>query len=71
MKEQKKVNKRRKEKSIFASPIKGIVKAQKCKTCGHHEIGIVTNEGHYVPLKPGMKVKIVGVVNREMRKNKR
>jgi len=59
MKQQKKVNKRRKEKSILVSSINGIVKAQKCKTCGHHEIGIVTYEGHYFPLKPGMKVKII------------
>ena len=51
--------KRKKGKSISVSLIKGIVKAQKCKTCGHHEIGIVTDEGLYIPLKPGMKVKIV------------
>jgi hypothetical protein len=59
MKQQKKVNKRRKAKSILASSIRGIVKAQKCKTCGHHEIGIVTDEGNYISLKPGMKVRIV------------
>jgi len=53
------VTKRRKEKSILVSSIKGIVNARKCKTCGHHEIGIVTDEGHYIPLKPGMKVKII------------
>jgi hypothetical protein len=59
MKERKTVRKRRKGKLVSVSPIKGIVKAQKCKACGHHEIGIVTDEGHYFPLKPGMKVKIV------------
>jgi hypothetical protein len=59
MKQQQKVNKRRKAKSILASSISGIVKAQKCKTCGHHEIGIVTDEGNYISLKPGMKVRIV------------
>ena len=59
MKQRKTVRKRKKEKSISVPPIKGIVKAQKCNTCGHHEIGIVTDEGHYFPLKPGMKVKIV------------
>jgi len=59
MKQRKTVRKRKKEKSISVPPIKGIVKAQKCNTCGHHEIGIVTDEGHYFPLKLGMKVKIV------------
>ena len=59
MKRRKTATRRRKGKSIFVSSTNGIVKAQKCKTCGHHEIGIVTDEGHYIPLKPGMKVKIV------------
>jgi len=59
MKQRKAVKKRKKGKSISISPIKGIIKAQKCKTCGHHEMGIVTDGGHYIPLKPGMKVKIV------------
>ena len=59
MKQRKTVTKRRKGKSILVSSISGIVKAQKCKTCGHHEIGIVTEKGHYFSLKPGMKVKIV------------
>jgi hypothetical protein len=36
--------------------VKGVVTARKCKQCGHHEIGIITEEGQYLALKPGMKV---------------
>lgn len=39
--------------------IRGIVTAQQCKHCGHHEIGITTEEGRFLSLKPGMKVQIV------------
>ncbi len=40
--------------------IEGIVTARKCDCCGHHEIGVTTQAGEYVSLKPGMKVKIIG-----------
>lgn len=36
----------------------GIVTARTCDCCGHHEIGITTEDGEYVRLKPGMKIKI-------------
>jgi len=36
--------------------VKGIVKARKCRHCGHHEIGIVTKDGKFIALKPGDKV---------------
>lgn len=39
---------------------RGVVIARKCDHCGHHEIGIETSAGDYVPLKPGMKVQILG-----------
>jgi hypothetical protein len=38
--------------------IAGIVTARKCDCCGHHEIGITTTGGQYIPLKPGMAVEI-------------
>jgi hypothetical protein len=38
--------------------IKGKVTARKCDLCGHHEIGITSSAGEYVPLKPGMKIQI-------------
>jgi hypothetical protein len=38
--------------------IKGIVTAQQCKYCCHHEIEIITKNGHYLALKPGMKVDV-------------
>ena len=37
----------------------GIVTARECDCCGHHELGITTKDGKYIPLKPGMKVKII------------
>ena len=41
-------------------PIEGIVTARKCDCCGHHEIGVTTQTGENLPLKPGMKVIIAG-----------
>jgi len=38
--------------------IKGTITARKCDCCGHHEIGITTQSGEYISLKPGMKVQI-------------
>jgi len=40
--------------------IQGIVTAKKCDCCGHHEIGITSETGKYIPFKPGMLVKIIG-----------
>lgn len=39
-------------------PIKGVVTIRKCEHCGHHEIGIITEEGQSLPLKPG-KVQLI------------
>ena len=39
--------------------IKGVVTTRKCEHCGHHEIGITTEEGRYLPLKPGMAVELM------------
>jgi transcriptional regulator with XRE-family HTH domain len=38
--------------------IKGVVTARKCEHCGHHEIGVITKEGYYHPLKSGMEVEL-------------
>jgi len=38
--------------------IEGVVTARKCDCCGHHEIGITTQTGEYISLKPGMKIQI-------------
>ena len=40
------------------SMIQGVVRARKCRHCGHHEMGIVTKSGEYIPLKPGMKIAV-------------
>jgi hypothetical protein len=52
--ETKKKTDLKKERSI-----KGVVTARKCRSCGHHEIGILSEEGHYVALKPGMRIKLI------------
>ena len=38
--------------------IAGVVTARTCDCCGHHEIGMMTQNGEYVRLKPGMKITI-------------
>jgi hypothetical protein len=46
-------------KTRARSPIQGAVKARTCKHCGHHEIGIVTKSGKYLPLELGIKIMIL------------
>jgi len=57
----RKRNQRRKgkKKSGLLSSVRGTVTARKCKQCGHHEIGIITEEGGFLPLKPRMKVQLI------------
>ena len=47
------------EKYIRKEFIEGIVTARKCACCGHHEIGIKTQTGEYIPLRPGMQITII------------
>jgi hypothetical protein len=42
------------------APIRGKVTARKCDHCGHHEMGIETDQGGLIALKPGMVVEILG-----------
>ena len=42
-----------------SNPVKGVVTARQCETCGHHEIVIITPEGEHIPLKPGMMVQVL------------
>ena len=44
--------------------IEGVVTARKCECCGHHEIGVVTDEGEYVALKPGMRIVVIHQTDR-------
>jgi len=37
----------------------GTVVAKKCRHCGHHEIGLETENGQYMPLKPGTGIQII------------
>ena len=39
--------------------VKGVVKPKKCPHCGHHEVGIITEAGKYLSLRPGMKIAIL------------
>ena len=46
-------------KPMRRSPIKGVVISKKCSSCGHHEIGIITEAGKFVALRPGMKIAVL------------
>ncbi len=48
-----------KKKKFKDESIKGKVIARKCNCCEYHEIGVTSKDGKYIPLKPGMKVKII------------
>ena len=37
----------------------GTVSSRKCSTCGHHEIGITTEDGAFYPLRPGTLIQIL------------
>jgi len=37
-------------------PFSGTVTARNCPTCGHHEIGLVSENGVFRPLRPGTRV---------------
>ena len=43
----------------YKKTITGVITARKCECCGHHEIGITTQKGKYILLKPGITVKII------------
>jgi hypothetical protein len=47
------------EKENPGETTEGIVTARTCDCCGHHEIGMITQTGTYVSLKPGMKIRIL------------
>ncbi len=40
--------------------VTGTAAARKCECCGHHEIGIETSDGKFIPVRPGDKVQITG-----------
>ena len=40
-------------------PLSGKISTRKCPTCGHHEVGYVTADGAFYPLKPGDTIKIL------------
>jgi len=35
---------------------RGVVTTRTCPTCGHHEVGITTDEGLFAPLEPGQRI---------------
>ncbi len=61
MKSQKKKIRKPREASkvMHRSPIKGVVTSRKCSSCGHHEVGIVTETGKFLPLSPGMRIALL------------
>ena len=47
------------EQDLNDGTTSGTIAARKCDCCGHHEIGIETENGEFVALKPGAKVKVL------------
>lgn len=39
--------------------LSGVVTSRKCPVCGHHEVGLTTQNGDFYPLRPGVRVQIV------------
>ena len=60
MKKQKKEPGVKNSESVVHPSVKGVVIPKKCKCCGHHEMGIITEDGEYRALKKGMKVILIG-----------
>ena len=46
-------------KTMRRSLAKGVVIARKCSSCGHHEIGIITEAGDFMALKPRIKIAVL------------
>jgi len=40
-------------------PLTGIVTARKCPSCGHHEMGLTTEDGAFHHLTPGARIQIL------------
>ena len=40
-------------------PIIGTVSSRRCHACGHHEVGIITEQGEFHALRPGMRIQIL------------
>ena len=58
-KEKKKLDVRNLE-CVPRTSVKGVVTPRKCGHCGHHEMGIITEDGEYRALKKGMKIILIG-----------
>lgn len=39
--------------------VTGVVSTRDCPACGHHEVGILADDGRFYPLKPGTRIKVV------------
>jgi len=40
-------------------PVIGVIKARECPLCGHHEVGVVTVNGDFYPLRPGTCIQVL------------
>ena len=40
-------------------PISGKIATRKCPTCGHHEVGYITADGSFYPLKTGETIEVL------------
>ncbi len=49
--------------------VEEVVTARPCGCCGHHEIGIVIGSGEYIPLRPGMQMRIIAQADQDAGKS--
>jgi len=40
--------------------LKGIITSRQCPECGHHEVGFITEDGVFHPLRPGTMIRTLG-----------
>ena len=46
------------EEDNLKESTEGTVTARTCDCCGHHDIGMMTQGGKFIRLRPGMKIMI-------------
>jgi hypothetical protein len=46
-------------------PLIGKVSSRKCPVCGHHEVGMITQDGNFHPLKSGTRIQLNPAIERE------
>ena len=46
-------------KAVRHSPMRGVVISRKCSSCGHREVGIISEAEDFIALKPRIKITVL------------